>query len=109
MKPVKLLLAAMGLLIIVCVNGQNNLKKSNLTETIKNVEVKQSIVPADSEKVVINHEMVRRFNEYQPEGELVTFYTILENFDFESIQTAYAVYQNSTIIEPKNEENLAEK
>jgi hypothetical protein len=44
-------------------------------------------------RVQVNEEMIKRFNEYEPENDYPTIWDILKSYNFDAVREAYVAYQ----------------
>ncbi len=108
MKRSKVFLLLIGLFLLVFAQGQDNISNRLNDEGVAKHD-KEILELNDSIRVVVNIEMIRRFNNCEPEEEVLTFYNIFRDYSFEVVQYAFSAYYYDLPLDSKAGNEFADK
>lgn len=96
MKPLRLICSVAVPFLYFHTNSQNQVTSDD--QSIK-TQINTDFEP-DSSIVVVNMEMIRRFREYKPDQDFVSFQDILMHYNSKSIKKTYEANYNSCFQKP---------
>ena len=110
MKPLGTILITLGVFVFFQVNGQDKVNYPDSSgQELNLLQTGKIMIPDTTKKVIVNMEMIRRFREYKPDTNFLTFREILKNYDFKAIQEAYEAYYHFYFQKSLKEENTEAK